>query len=143
MQREKGKRFEREVARAFREALPGTDPHRGQQARDGADAPDVVGVPAFWIEAKHRGVLAPEAALRQAQAANSEPSCWPVAVLKRNRGEAFVCMDLGDFLELVGAWWRETRPEPAAHHEIRSTLKPIPAGDAQAEASGCAAGGDA
>jgi hypothetical protein len=64
-----------------------------------------------YPECKHRAAISPEAALRQAQAANSDPSRWPLAVLKRNRGDAFVCMDLADFLELVGAWWRETRSE--------------------------------
>ena len=109
MQRRKGATWERDVARLFREAMPGTDPHRGSQCRDGGDAPDVVGVPMFWIEAKHRAAISPEAALRQAQAECKDPTLWPVAVVKRNRSEPFVCMDLEDFLEIVGALWHETR----------------------------------
>lgn len=101
MQRRKGKAWEREVARAFRAALPGTDPHRGQQSRDGGDAADVEGVPGFWIEAKHRAAVSPEAALRQAQAACKDATRVPIAVVKRNRSAPFVCIDFSDFLRLV------------------------------------------
>jgi hypothetical protein len=105
MQRRKGKVWEREVARVFREAMPGTDPHRGRQERSGGDAPDVVGVPGFHIEAKHRATVSPEAALRQAQADRTDPSTWPLAVIKRNRSAPFVVMDLEDFTALVSQWW--------------------------------------
>ncbi len=109
MQRRKGQAWEREIAKRFRDAMPGTDPHRGNQCRDGGDAPDVVGVPMFWIEAKHRQQISPEAALRQAQGECKDDTLHPIAVVKRNRGEPFVCIGLDDFLEIVGAWWIETK----------------------------------
>ena len=42
-EREKGKRGERATAKEIAERF-GVDAHRGWQARDGADAPDVVGL---------------------------------------------------------------------------------------------------
>lgn len=113
MQRRKGKVWEREIARMFCEAMPGTDPHRGHQSRAGDDAADVEGVPGFWIEAKHQASPHPEAALRQAQEACRDASRRPLAVLKRNRGAPFVCMDLGDFLRLVGEWHARAAREQA------------------------------
>lgn len=115
MQRRKGKVWEREVARLFRDAMPGTDPHRGQQCRDGSDASDVEGVPGFWIEAKHQASPHPEAALRQAQEACRDATRRPIAVLKRNHGEPFVCLSLADFLVLIG----ELHSLRAADHLVR------------------------
>jgi Holliday junction resolvase len=108
MQRRKGKTWEREVARTFRDAMPGTDPHRGQQCRDGGDAPDVVGVPGFYIECKHRAAISAEAALKQAEA-SCPPGQWPLAVLKRNRSEPYVAMRLSDFVDLCSEWFAGSR----------------------------------
>lgn len=96
----KGKAFERAVASAIREALPGCDAHRGQQSRDGADAPDVTGLDGFWVETKHRKAISAEAALRQAQEA-ARGRAVPVAVLKRHGGKPYVAIALDDFLDLV------------------------------------------
>lgn len=107
----KGADWEREVARRFREAMPGSDPHRGAQARSGSDAADVV-VPHFWIECKHMSCPRPERALRQAQREYRETQDrtprWPVAVVKGFRTEPFVVMGFDDFLALVSGWYRIT-----------------------------------
>ena len=110
MQRRKGKVWERQVAVAFRQAMPGIDPRRGQQSRAGGDAPDVVGVPGFHIECKHRAAVSAEAALKQAEA--SVPvGAWPLAVLKKNRSEPYIAMRLTDFLDLCSEWWGRSRRE--------------------------------
>ncbi|NDA79169.1 MAG: hypothetical protein EBY07_15635 [Actinobacteria bacterium] len=70
-QREKGKRGERATANEIA-AKFGIDAHRGQQSRDGSDAPDVVGLTGWWIEVKTGKRLQPKAALEQADAAKDK-----------------------------------------------------------------------
>jgi hypothetical protein len=72
MSRNKGKVWERWCADYFRKLFPAfaKDIKRVLvQARDGAEAPDLVGVPYFWVEAKHRKRVNLQAALRQADGA--------------------------------------------------------------------------
>lgn len=122
LSRRKGKVWEREVARRFREVLPGCHVRRGLQSRDGAEAADVEGVPYFWIECKHQALPNIAAALQQARdasthhermvagralEANETASArrrWPIAVVKRNRAEPLVAMGFDDFLALVREW---------------------------------------
>lgn len=101
-QREKGKRFEREVARRFRDVLPGYDVRRGFQSRRGSDAPDV-DVPKFWVEAKVGARTNPRAAL--AQAIEATDGRIPVAVCKDDRKDPVVMMRMDDFLDFVLDWW--------------------------------------
>lgn len=64
--RSKGHNFERLVAARCRAHWP--DARRGLQGRDGGDAPDVDGVPHWWIETKIGApAKSPEKALRQAE----------------------------------------------------------------------------
>lgn len=105
-EREKGKRWEREVARDMRQALPGCHVVRGWQARAGSDAPDVDGTP-FWVECKvgKRPPLRP--ALQQAVEASVEAGDKRpvVAVVKSDRQPPLVLMHYDDWLDLVGEWW--------------------------------------
>ena len=98
-QREKGKRAERATAKEIAERF-GVDAHRGWQARDGADAPDVVGLPGWWIEVKSGKALAPKAALEQADAAR-KPDDVPVAVLRYDRQRPMAIMYWEDLLFLM------------------------------------------
>lgn len=98
-QREKGKRGERATAKEIAERF-GVDAHRGWQARDGADAPDVVGLPGWWIEVKTGKNLSPKAALLQADAAR-QPHDVPVAVLRYDREKPMAIMFWEDWLYLV------------------------------------------
>lgn len=107
-QRRKGHDWERAVAQRFRETMPGAHVKRGLQSRAGNDAPDVV-VPFFHVECKVGSSFAPEAALAQAEQACADPTLWPIAVVKRDFKDPFVCMRLDDFLELVAAWYREVK----------------------------------
>jgi hypothetical protein len=105
MQREKGKRFEREAATMFREAMPDVshEIRRGWQARSGRDAPDVI-VPVFWPECKHGIKPNPRAALEQAQS-GAPPGLIPVAIVKDNGQDPFVVLSAEDFFGLVKEWW--------------------------------------
>jgi len=64
--RNKGKRWEQDVARTMREIF-GDQVRRGWQSREGSDAPDVDGVPRFWIECKRQIRTNIKAALLQAK----------------------------------------------------------------------------
>lgn len=97
--REKGKRGERATARELAEAF-GIDAHRGQQARDGADAPDVVGLPGWWIEVKTGQRINAFAALEQADEARGKFEV-PIAVLRRDRKRPVVVMFFEDWLHLA------------------------------------------
>jgi hypothetical protein len=87
--------------------MPGAEVHRGFQARSGEEAPDVE-CPVFWIEAKRGRQPNVRAALRQAQAAAPQGRV-PLAVVRDDRAEAFACLSLDDFLELVREWWEGSR----------------------------------
>lgn len=100
--RNKGKVFEREVARELR-AIFGEGVKRGWQAREGHDAADVEGVPGWWVEAKHHARVSIRPALEQATEARAaaKDSRRALAVTKDNRKEAIASLYFEDFLELL------------------------------------------
>lgn len=100
-QRDKGKRGERATAKEIAETF-NVDAHRGWQARDGADAPDVVGLPGWWIEVKTGKNLSPKAALVQADEAR-KPDDVPVAVLRYDRERPMAIMYWEDLRFLMKA----------------------------------------
>jgi len=102
MQRDKGKRFEQLIAKEMRKVFGG-HVRRGWQARDGKDAPDVVGTP-FWIECKHHKKVNIKAALKQAKddcVLSTNPNIPPLAICKDDREEPIVAMYLSDFIRLM------------------------------------------
>lgn len=106
--RRKGAQAERDLAKRFAEAMPGADCKRGiGQARRGSEVADCE-VPRFWVESKHGKRPNPRAALAQAIEASEANGNGktPIAVIRDDRKEAFVCMRLEDFLGFVGEWWR-------------------------------------
>lgn len=116
LSRNKGKRWERVCAAKLREVfnLGPDDVHRGWQARDGADAPDVIGVPHLWCEAKHGKLVNLRAALKQAEAATAKngKGLVPLVLAKDDRAEAVAMMRMDAFLAIVKEWW-----------ELRSSLR--------------------
>jgi hypothetical protein len=106
--RRKGANAERELAKRFAEAMPGADCKRGiGQARRGSEVADCE-VPRFWVESKHGKRPNPRAALAQAiEACEANGNGkTPIAVIRDDRKEPFVCMRLEDFLAFVGEWWQ-------------------------------------
>jgi hypothetical protein len=104
--RNKGKVWEREVARELR-AIFGASIKRGWQCREGQDDCDVTGSP-FWVEAKHHRVVNIGAAMRQAMADTKGPA--PLVVSKSNRCEPLATMRWSDFLALVRRAYPSAQP---------------------------------
>lgn len=102
-QRTKGHNWEREVARRFREAWPGSNARRGLQYRDGSEAPDVI-VSGLHIECKRGRQPNPRTALRQAQEAAAKGTI-PIAIVKDDRKPAYVVLLLEDYLDQMGELW--------------------------------------
>ncbi len=108
----KGKTWEREIARRFRDAMPGCGSMRGYQARGGGEDADVRH-PLFQVEAKSRKLCNLRGALRQAEK-DTQNAKWPVAICKDaplngNTEQSFVLMRFDDWLELIAAHWVETK----------------------------------
>jgi hypothetical protein len=103
--RNKGAQYERDVAKLFSEAMPGAEVKRGiGQTRSGSEVADV-DCPIYWPECKRGKKPNPRAALAQAQEAAAKSGKLPVAVIRDDRAEAFVCLSIDDFLEMVKELW--------------------------------------
>lgn len=108
--RRKGHAWEREVARLFREVMPGCVSKRGLQYADPA-APDVQH-PWLFVECKHGKRPQPKAALEQAErglrSAKLQGLKSPIAICKwdgQPAEKAMVSLRLGDFLDLMSELW--------------------------------------
>lgn len=103
--REKGKRFEREVANFFKNY--GVSTRRTAQfcEKTGA-AGDVEGVPGIHVECKYVEKLNLEAAyqqsIRDAEAAGNEEV--PIVIHKRSRRQPMVSLALSDWICMYLAW---------------------------------------
>ena len=104
--RQKGARYERELAKHFRGE--GYDSRRGVQYKGGPDSPDVVGLPGIHIEAKHVERLNLYDAMAQS-IRDASPDELPVVIHRRNREESLVTMSLDNWLKLYKAWERSTK----------------------------------
>jgi PHD/YefM family antitoxin component YafN of YafNO toxin-antitoxin module len=97
LSREKGKAFERAVAKVLR-PLFGSRIRRGFQTRSGRDESDVEGTP-WWIECKHERCVNVRKAMAQAQLATDGR---PVVVIaKDNNAPPFICMSLDAWVQLI------------------------------------------
>lgn len=95
--KQKGNRFERDLAAKFREY--GYDARRGQQFQGGADSPDVVGLPRIHVEAKHVEKLNVREAYAQAKRDSAEDR-FPAVFWKRNNMNTLVIIDIDDFMAI-------------------------------------------
>ena len=103
---DKGKRWERAVASLISEVMPGAHVRRGNQNRDGADAPDVI-CPWLWVECKSGKRPNPRAALAQAIEASSRrgSKAVPTVFLKDDRKDPIVILQMDDFLRMLKKLW--------------------------------------
>lgn len=69
--RRKGIAFEQNVALTFR-AVFGDGVKRGWQTRRGGDAPDIEGVPGYWVECKHHRRVNVQASFQQVEDAQAD-----------------------------------------------------------------------
>ena len=96
--RNKGARFERDVAAMLREHGYG-DSRRGQQYCGANGDADVVGLPGIHIEAKRLEKLYPYDWMEQSKRAAKEGEI-PIVIFKKNRQEVLVQMRFEDFMKL-------------------------------------------
>lgn len=124
MQRQKGARFEREVANAFAILFPKAKRGIGQ-ARAASEVADVDGTP-FWPECKRGAGSTVDAALAQAVLAKTPGSGPPLAIVRRNGKRATASMYLEDFLYLLAeSLLKDQHPDvlAAAKERISAAVK--------------------
>lgn len=105
--KQKGARFERSLARIFRNEYGYDDARRtAQYCGNTGDASDVVGLPGLHIEAKHQETMRlyewMSQAVRDAEASGQK--CLPAVFHKKNNAGILVTMRLDDFMNLYREW---------------------------------------
>jgi len=103
MQRDKGARFERELAEALKGY--GYDCRRTCQ-KDGRVEADVIGLPGIHIEAKHQEQMRLYDWMHQAEK-DARPGEIPAVFHRKNREETLVTVPLWAFMELFKRWGRD------------------------------------
>ena len=102
----KGARFERELARKFREHGYDDSRRTAQYCGNTGDASDVVGLPGIHIEAKHQKTMRLYEWISQAKrdAENGGKGNLPAVFHKKNNAEILVTMRLEDWMNLYREW---------------------------------------
>lgn len=101
--REKGKRYEREIANKLKEY--GYDAHRGQQFCGANGDADVIGLDGVHIEAKRREQISVYDWMAQSKA-EAKPDEIPLVMFRKSNCETLVCMTFDDFIKM----YREFNP---------------------------------
>lgn len=98
--RDKGARFEREIANALKEY--GYDARRtAQYCGNTGDASDVVGLPGFHIECKHQEKMHLYDWMEQAVRDSATTVETPIVIHKQNRKDTLVTMRFEDFMDVI------------------------------------------
>ena len=101
--KQKGARFERELAEKFKE-YGFTDSRRtAQYCGNTGDASDVVGLPGIYIECKHQETMRLYEWMEQAKndaKASGKANILPAVFHKKNRADVLVTMTLDDWMQL-------------------------------------------
>ena len=95
--RAKGARFERQLAKIFREH--GYEARRGQQYCGANGDADVVGLPFIHVEAKHNEHLNIFDAIAQSKR-DAKDGEIPIVIHKKNRTNCLVTMEIEDFFTI-------------------------------------------
>ena len=111
--KQKGARFERELASRFRGYGYSKARRTAQFCGNTGDASDVVGLPGLHIEAKHQERMSLYDWMAQAKhdAAENGKGNLPAVFHKKNHCNILVTMELDDFMNLYREW--------EAGHELR------------------------
>lgn len=125
MSREKGKRFEREIANYLKER--GYDARRSAQfCGKTGDAADVVGIPGVHIEAKHVEAMRLydwiDQAVRDSEAGQDGLPC---VFHKKNNAEVLVTMRLKDWIKLYEKGYGDERRIHPAREDDGTDSKAI------------------
>lgn len=108
--REKGKRFERELAKIL--SSYGYECRRtNQYCGNTGDASDVVGLPYIHVEAKHQERMMLYDWIAQAVRDAKGNGRIPAVFHKKNNAHILVSMELKDWIELYKAYERAKRDE--------------------------------
>ena len=112
--RQKGARFERELAEILREY--GYDCRRGVQYSGKNGDADVIGLPGIHIEAKHCEKMLLYDWMAQAKRDSAKNGRLPVVFHKKNRAAILVTMELDDWMKIYkdGRENDETKKESTA-----------------------------
>ena len=97
LSREKGKRYEREIAGRLREY--GYEARRGQQFCGHNGDADVVGLPGIHIEAKRREQISIYDWMSQSKA-EANPDEIPVVMFRKSDCETLVTLEFDDFMRI-------------------------------------------
>lgn len=97
--KEKGKRFERALARLLREHGY-TARRTAQYCGNTGDASDVVGLPGIHIEAKHQEKMELYKWMEQAKRDSAGTGNLPAVFHKKNNASILVTMEFADFMRI-------------------------------------------
>ena len=102
--RDKGARFERKIASAFKEIYETS--RRGVGQSQGGDVAADVEIPTFWVECKHHAVTNIKRALSQAASyvRQRKLNKWPLAVTKDDGKPIMATMYFDDFMKLASEY---------------------------------------
>jgi hypothetical protein len=104
--KDKGARFERELASKLREYGYADSRRTAQYCGNTGDASDVIGLPGLHIEAKHQEKMHlydwMEQAIRDAKAGGKNR--LPTVFHKKNHADILVTMTLDDFITIYREW---------------------------------------
>lgn len=101
--KQKGARFERQLASRFREY--GYKARRtAQYCGNTGDAADVEGLPGIHVEAKHQERMQLYDWMAQAKRDAAGTGTIPTVFHKKNNAEILVTMEFGDWMQLYTEW---------------------------------------
>lgn len=101
--KQKGARFERQLASRFREY--GYEARRtAQYCGNTGDASDVVGLPRIHIEAKHQERMQLYDWMAQAKRDSAGTNTLPAVFHKKNNASILVTMEFEDWMRLYTEW---------------------------------------
>lgn len=98
--KQKGARFERQLASKFREYGYADARRTAQYCGNTGDASDVVGLPGIHIEAKHQEQMRLYDWMEQAKRDSKGTGNLPAVFHKKNNAEVLVTMTLNDWMTI-------------------------------------------
>ena len=102
--KDKGARFERQLAGMFRDHGYADARRTAQYCGNTGDASDVVGLPGIHVEAKHQEKMRLYDWMDQAKRDSSGSDEKPVVFHKKNNAEVLVTLRFDDFMEIYREW---------------------------------------
>lgn len=102
--KQKGARFERELADLFRKMGYADARRTAQYCGNTGDASDVVGLPGIHVEAKHQETMRLYDWMAQAKRDSENTGNLPAVFHKKSRADILVTMTMDDWMRLYEAY---------------------------------------